>query len=227
MEVLWIVLIPVVVGALVFLSVLAAGAYGKRRALRQGAAFQEYLAQQYPDLPAPVELLCASARLSMGRPDTALVLAEPRQEVLVLLDRGKAGLTHVAHPYAMVAGTTSANRIISRGPPTGKTYLYEQTMTVGFTDGSTYPFTLAAVTNKHGTDGAPGRVAELFAPWEARLAEVAAQAGGVAGSSAATTAPSWYADPTSRHELRYWDGQAWTDQVTDQGRQGLDPIETS
>lgn len=226
MEALWIVLIPLVVGALVFVSVLAAGTYGKRRAQKQGAAFQEYVALQYPDLPAPVELLCASAQLSMGRPDTALVLAEPRQEVLVLLDRGKAGLTHIAYPYAMVAGTTSANRIISRGPPTGKTYLYEQTMTVGFTDGSTHPFTLAAVTNKHGTDGAPAQVAALFAPWEARLAQVAAEAGGAA-APAATAGASWYADPTRRHELRYWDGQAWTDQVTDQGRQGLDPIETS
>lgn len=227
MEALWIVLIPLVVGALVFVSVLAAGTYGKRRAQKQGAAFQEYVALQYPDLPAPVELLCASSHLSMGRPDTALVLAEPRQEVLVLLDRGKAGLTHIAYPYAMVAGTTSANRIISRGPPTGKTYLYEQTMTVGFTDGSTHPFTLAAVTNKHGTDGAPAQVAALFAPWEARLAEVATQAGGAANPSATATAASWYADPTNRHELRYWDGRTWTDQVTDQGRQGLDPIETS
>lgn len=226
MEALWIVLIPLVVGALVFLSVFAAGSYAKRRAQRQGAAFQEYVAQQYPDLPAPVELLVASARLSMGRPDTALVLAEPRQEVLVLFDQGKGALTHLSYPYAMVAGTTSANQIISRGPPTGRTYLYEQTMTVGFTDGSTYPFTLAAVTNKHGTDGAPAQVAALFAPWEARLAEVAAEAGGAA-APAATAGASWYADPTSRHELRYWDGRAWTDQVTDQGRQGLDPIEAS
>jgi hypothetical protein len=34
----------------------------------------------------------------------------------------------------------------------------------------------------------------------------------------------WVADPTGRHELRYWDGSAWTDHVSDSGVAGLDPI---
>lgn len=34
----------------------------------------------------------------------------------------------------------------------------------------------------------------------------------------------WYADPTSRHELRYWDGRHWTDSVTDEGVKTVDPL---
>ncbi len=37
---------------------------------------------------------------------------------------------------------------------------------------------------------------------------------------------AWYRDPTERHELRYYDGAAWTDHVSDQGVSGSDPVET-
>jgi hypothetical protein len=32
-----------------------------------------------------------------------------------------------------------------------------------------------------------------------------------------TVAPQWYSDPSGRHELRYWNGEAWTDDVSDHG----------
>ena len=35
----------------------------------------------------------------------------------------------------------------------------------------------------------------------------------------------WAADPTRRHELRWWDGQTWSPSVSDQGVLGHDPIE--
>lgn len=35
---------------------------------------------------------------------------------------------------------------------------------------------------------------------------------------------AWLADPTRRHQLRYWDGAAWTDHVSDGGVQGTDPV---
>ncbi len=35
---------------------------------------------------------------------------------------------------------------------------------------------------------------------------------------------SWYPDPTGKHELRYWDGYAWLDNVSDQGTSGTDPL---
>ncbi len=36
---------------------------------------------------------------------------------------------------------------------------------------------------------------------------------------------SWHPDPTGHHELRYWDGSAWTDHVSDQGVTGTDPVD--
>ena len=34
----------------------------------------------------------------------------------------------------------------------------------------------------------------------------------------------WYDDPTSRHELRYWDGRTWSDQAADSGVIVVDPV---
>ncbi len=48
--------------------------------------------------------------------------------------------------------------------------------------------------------------------------------------AAAETAPAestvpagWYADPSGRYELRYWDGNAWTEHVSRAGQQFTDP----
>ncbi len=35
---------------------------------------------------------------------------------------------------------------------------------------------------------------------------------------------AWHPDPSGRHQLRYWDGQRWTDHVSDGGRSGVDPL---
>jgi Protein of unknown function (DUF2510) len=40
----------------------------------------------------------------------------------------------------------------------------------------------------------------------------------------ATRPAGWFADPGRRHELRYWDGQRWTEHVSDRGIQGVDPV---
>jgi hypothetical protein len=39
-----------------------------------------------------------------------------------------------------------------------------------------------------------------------------------------TTEAAWLADPTGQHELRYWNGSAWTEHVSDQGTQATDPL---
>ncbi len=36
--------------------------------------------------------------------------------------------------------------------------------------------------------------------------------------------PAWLADPTGRHQMRYWDGVQWTDYVSDAGAQSTDPV---
>ncbi len=38
-----------------------------------------------------------------------------------------------------------------------------------------------------------------------------------------SVAAGWLADPGGSHELRYWDGTAWTDHVSDQGVAAVDP----
>jgi uncharacterized protein YxjI len=38
------------------------------------------------------------------------------------------------------------------------------------------------------------------------------------------TPANWYPDPTGRHEFRYWDGAAWTDNVSNQGVTASDPV---
>ena len=39
-----------------------------------------------------------------------------------------------------------------------------------------------------------------------------------------TAPPSWLPDPTTRHQLRYWDGLRWTAWVSDDGVQSQDPV---
>jgi hypothetical protein len=37
--------------------------------------------------------------------------------------------------------------------------------------------------------------------------------------------PQWHVDPARRHELRFWDGTKWSDQVSDHGVTATDPLE--
>jgi hypothetical protein len=51
--------------------------------------------------------------------------------------------------------------------------------------------------------------------------ESPAQAASEPGASAPA---SWLSDPTGRHQLRYWNGTAWTDDVSDEGQTSKDPV---
>lgn len=43
-------------------------------------------------------------------------------------------------------------------------------------------------------------------------------------TAAASAAPAgWYADPSGRFELRYWNGDKWTEHVSRAGQQSTDP----
>lgn len=53
---------------------------------------------------------------------------------------------------------------------------------------------------------------------------VTAQTTSTAASSTSAAAPAaWYADPSNRFELRYWDGSEWTEHVARGGQQFTDP----
>ncbi len=43
-------------------------------------------------------------------------------------------------------------------------------------------------------------------------------------SEAQAPAANWYPDPGGKHEHRYWDGTKWTDNVSNHGRQAVDPL---
>ena len=64
-----------------------------------------------------------------------------------------------------------------------------------------------------------------FTVAEEPAAEPASDAGATASTAAdAGAAPAgWYADPSSRFELRYWDGSQWTEHVSRAGQQYTDP----
>jgi hypothetical protein len=50
------------------------------------------------------------------------------------------------------------------------------------------------------------------------------QASGGNGATMAEYAADWYPDPMGRGDLRYWDGQAWTEHVSRGGVQTTDPV---
>lgn len=39
--------------------------------------------------------------------------------------------------------------------------------------------------------------------------------------------PGWHPDPSGRHQHRFWDGDRWTDQVSDGGTTGTDPVDAA
>ena len=42
-------------------------------------------------------------------------------------------------------------------------------------------------------------------------------------SGSASVPAAWYADPSGRYELRYWNGREWTEHVARSGQQFTDP----
>ena len=44
-------------------------------------------------------------------------------------------------------------------------------------------------------------------------------------SSPTSIPPAWHPDPQGRHQLRWWDGERWTDHVSTNGVTSLDPVE--
>ncbi len=71
---------------------------------------------------------------------------------------------------------------------------------------------------------APGPAAEPAPePAPEPAAEPAAAAAGAAAAAAGAAPAGWYADPSSRYELRYWDGSTWTEHVSRAGQQYTDP----
>ncbi|MGV1037729.1 MAG: DUF2510 domain-containing protein [Candidatus Nanopelagicales bacterium] len=45
-------------------------------------------------------------------------------------------------------------------------------------------------------------------------------------SNEGAPAPDWYPDPSHRHDLRYWNGNVWTSDVSNAGSASVDPVFT-
>ena len=58
---------------------------------------------------------------------------------------------------------------------------------------------------------------------QAQATQQVAQQSQATQAAAATAPAGWYADPSSRYELRYWDGTQWTEHVSRGGQQFTDP----
>jgi hypothetical protein len=73
--------------------------------------------------------------------------------------------------------------------------------------------------------------AQVSEPEPAAAEPAAAEPAAAEPAAAAEAAPAtestvpagWYADPSGRFELRYWDGTAWTEHVSRAGQQFTDP----
>jgi len=58
---------------------------------------------------------------------------------------------------------------------------------------------------------------------EPAAAKPATESTTTAAATAAMAPAGWYADPSGRYELRYWDGTQWTEHVSRAGQQYTDP----
>ena len=47
---------------------------------------------------------------------------------------------------------------------------------------------------------------------------------GYAPQQPASAPAGWLADPSGRHQFRYWDGAKWTENVSDNGATSIDPV---
>ena len=106
---------------------------------------------------------------------------------------------------------------------------------VAFNPFNSSPEALANELTKKSAEG--WEVVNIVTTFDGRYCEflrrpvsgTAQQAPQSVGSSAAQPAPSsaapaaWYADPSGRFELRYWDGKEWTEHVARGGQQFTDP----
>jgi hypothetical protein len=83
---------------------------------------------------------------------------------------------------------------------------------------------LAALATQVGDESAAATAEPAAEPAaEPVLAQSAPEPAPAAPAPEPAVPAGWYADPSGRFELRYWDGSAWTEHVSRQGQQFTDP----
>ena len=105
---------------------------------------------------------------------------------------------------------------------------------VAFNPYNSNPEALAAELTKKSTEG--WEVVNIVTTFDGRycaflrrqtsgtpVTVTATQTATAEGTTTGTAAPAaWYADPSKRYELRYWDGKEWTEHVARGGQQFTD-----
>jgi len=103
---------------------------------------------------------------------------------------------------------------------------------VAFNPYNSSPESLAAELTKKSAEG--WEVVSIVTTFDGRYCAFLRRTAGQAAShqstltTTSTTSNSkvpaaWYADPSGRYELRYWDGSEWTEHVARGGQQFVDP----
>ena len=69
-----------------------------------------------------------------------------------------------------------------------------------------------------------GMLLGVFGPFGVVFAIVARRDHNGAALPPPPAGARWAPDPTRRHEMRLWDGQRWTADVSDAGIAGVDPL---
>ena len=91
--------------------------------------------------------------------------------------------------------------------------------------GSASTATAAAVTSSASLTPEPASASATPSPSPSSPSPTAATpTTPVVDASPTPAVPSgWYADPSGRFEIRYWDGESWTEHVSRGGQQSTDP----
>ena len=89
------------------------------------------------------------------------------------------------------------------------------------------PMLAGAITPEPASEPAPEPATDAASePTTAHLPTTSADtasADATAAAAAGAAPAGWYADPSGRFELRYWDGGQWTEHVSRAGQQYTDP----
>lgn len=163
-----IILPALVVGAVTFVVIMLAFFIARAFGKGKMRAFQEYVKQNFPDLPDTVEMYGAKQKSKGIKLDIALLMDETKKEIILLFDNKGEPLAHKLFPYDELTAVDISDRIIERGI-SPKTYSYERTLALKFKDGSSYSLVAEMVSNKYGNDKGADFIRNSFAPWEKKL----------------------------------------------------------
>jgi hypothetical protein len=180
-----------------------------------GTNIVAYLEREADESAAPVVDESAAGVVDEAAEETAPEIATAVED--------EAAPADDATPYVPAAAVAGAGAALAADEPAGWAVAPESDTT----DQPAADESLAGlVAEVEAEEAAPAPVAEPEpVAAEPVAAEPAAAEPPAAEPAAAESAvpAGWYADPSGRFELRYWDGTAWTEHVSRAGQQFTDP----